>query len=725
MVGKKSGKALLREEGLARTDNNLPLTSWPIVAPINQKNYYTEYLKRDDQILVYRNANEENRNRMMREAKDKDRALAAASRNEVPMADPDAEMADGNAAEDGSGAAAGQGSKVIIIHPGSQNLRIGLASDALPKTVPMVIARKAKFNESELASADPKPKRVRKEGNQHMDPEQQFGEEFATQFTAMTAEMKTSMRSQKFRVLPNSKELVVNYNRRHTYDTVSEHNDSFQINWTDIPPNPKEAPEVITGHEALRIPDDSRPRYKLSWPIQHGWCNEEVYTSKTLLYEDISVIIEDAIKNQLGLKRKKDWTQYGCVFIIPDLYERSYVTSILEMLFREFSFGRVCFIQESVAATFGAGYSTACIVDMGAQKTSICCVDEGMCLENSRVNLKYGGADVTDTFIRMMLFDQFPYADINLKRRYDFLLAEELKQLCCHMIEGDIGVHQHEFHLRVAGQDTRKYTFKVYDEVILAPMGYFKPSIFDNSEKLRGRRKIIERSYDLYDKSPNDPVSSAQTAICREIAPSLVRNDAAPDTDGISGNFVASTPSKQPPGLASRLNDLDNTPRSSVAGSPAPEGNGTPQPAGTTTPAVNGTAAAAANAVAAEKLLSAEERDRILPVYPLDQAILMAISNGSRDDERKTRDFLGGIMVIGGGSQLTGFRAYLEARLRELRPRFDIMIGTPPRELDAQVVVWKGGSVFGKLKGHDSWIQPLEYDRLGSRSLAYKCMWAW
>lgn len=60
MVGKKSGKALLREEGmndhssifkldtaeqgiagLERTDNNMDLTTWPQVNMINQKNYYT------------------------------------------------------------------------------------------------------------------------------------------------------------------------------------------------------------------------------------------------------------------------------------------------------------------------------------------------------------------------------------------------------------------------------------------------------------------------------------------------------------------------------------------------------------------------------------------------------------------------------------------------------------------------------------------------------------
>jgi hypothetical protein len=27
--------------GLERTDNNMDLSSWPVVAPINQKNYYT------------------------------------------------------------------------------------------------------------------------------------------------------------------------------------------------------------------------------------------------------------------------------------------------------------------------------------------------------------------------------------------------------------------------------------------------------------------------------------------------------------------------------------------------------------------------------------------------------------------------------------------------------------------------------------------------------------
>lgn len=278
------------------------------------------------------------------------------------------------------------------------------------------------------------------------------------------------MRNNKRRVLPNSKELVVNYNRRTPPDTIPAHNDLQHVEWTEIPPNPREAPEYFTGQAALRIPEESNPRYKLFWPIRNGWLNEKDYDSKNLLYHDIAVILEEAINLQLGLSKRKEWSQYSCVFIIPDLYERNFVTAILEILIHDIGLGRVCFQQESLAATFGAGYSISCIVDIGAEKTSVCCVDEGLCIEDSRLNVKFGGMDVTDTFIKMMLYDHFPYEEINLKNRYDFLLAEELKQRFCTMNEQEITVQLWDFYLRASGQDTRKYYFKTYDEVMLAPM---------------------------------------------------------------------------------------------------------------------------------------------------------------------------------------------------------------------------------------------------------------
>ncbi|KAL8811314.1 MAG: hypothetical protein Q9223_001804 [Gallowayella weberi] len=717
MVGKKSGKALLREEGLERTDNNMDLTTWPQVNMINQKNYYTEYLKRDDQILPLRLQQEERRNRMTTNAKDRDRALAQFRPGEAPLPDIELDLDDDVGMDEGSGLI-GQdalGAKIIVIHPGSQNLRIGLASDALPKTVPMVVARRWTTNESEEGGGEPRPKRLKLDNGKPLEPEKKFGEEFANQYATMCTELKVHMRSHKRRVLPNSKELIVNYNKRTPPETISEHNDPHRIDWTEIPNDHRKEPAFVTGKDALRIPDFSNPRYKLFWPLRQGWYNEHDYDQKRILYDDIAVIIEEAIKTQLNIPRKKDWLQYGCVFILPDLYERQYVTQILDMLLRDFGFSRVCFIQESLAATFGAGYTSACVVDIGAQKTSICCVEEGMCMENSRINLKFGGADVTETFIKMMLFDHFPYAEINLNRRYDFLLAEEIKIKFCTLNEGDVSPQPADFHLRAPGQATRKYFFKTYDEILLAPQGYFQPSIFDNSLKLQDRRKLIDRSRDLYDGSPNDPVSAAQTAIIAMTAPPPLNSQASNGHgDGLDGMAV-STPVRQLPNPLQKFSEQERNSHSAL-GSPAPDDDDTPAPQGDGE--VNGT----------KNELDPFLRDDVLPIAPLDTAILTSIIHGARNDDRKTRDFLGGIMVIGGGSQIPGFYMYLEERLKESRPGFakDIMIGTPPRELDPQGVVWKGGSVFGKLRQtNDSWINKQEHDRLGARVLAYKLMWAW
>ena len=160
----------------------MEMTSWPIVNPINQKNYYTEYLKRDDQILAFRLQQEEARNRMTKQAKDRDRALAQGK----PVGpDGDVEMdEDQEEAED----EAHTGSKTIVIHIGSQNMRIGLASDALPKTVPMVIAKKAEQNESEEGDGEPKPKRLKLDDGSPAEPEKMFGEQVSLHHIQQTLE---------------------------------------------------------------------------------------------------------------------------------------------------------------------------------------------------------------------------------------------------------------------------------------------------------------------------------------------------------------------------------------------------------------------------------------------------------------------------------------------------------------------------------------------------------
>ncbi|KAL2271690.1 hypothetical protein VTJ83DRAFT_1061 [Remersonia thermophila] len=747
MVGKVSDRVLLRE-GLERTDNGMKQTSWPDVPPINQKNYYTDYMKRDDQILSYRLQAEANRERLVQNAKDRDRAMNNNSNGEVPLPEEELQGDDGPA----TSTAFTDPSKIIVLHPGSQNLRIGFASDALPKTIPMALATRYPQTESEIHEALPR----RQFEARSMD--QQHGEEWSKKYQKMCNDLKVDMRANKRKVLPNSKDLVVNFNRRTEPEIISQHNDPLQVEWTDVNAPPKDgepvSSSVFIGQQALRVPDDSNPKYRVWWPIQHGWLNEDDYDTRAHLFNDLETLLDRAFRWELGLKRRADWKQYSCVIVIPDLYDKRYVELLLHLCIELFEFSRVSFIQESMAATFGAGYTQACVVDVGAQKTSITCVEDGLCIEDSRINLKYGGYDVTETFIKMMLYDNFPYQEINLRRRYDFLLAEELKLKYCTLSQANISVQAWDFHLRAPNQPTRKYQFKFYDEVILAPMGLYDPSIFDSSTKLRGRRKLIDRSYNAYDvELPDDPGSAAQLAILAAIQPSVTETtipvDAAP--------AGTATPSKdrttQALSFLSRNGDATGTPGTSKAPSPAPDGTSTPVPppyvfgssrdlgspapsarAGGTPAPPNGTSVIPGTSFdgplqsqpqqRSPKSLAAE-RDSVLPIAPLDTAILTSIQHAAKGDEKKVRELLGSIMVIGGGAKVPHFAPFLEERLKFKRPDLAdrILVSRSAREMDEQVVVWKGASVFAKLPTNDSWITGYEYKMLGARVVYHRVLW--
>lgn len=130
----------------------------------------SEFLKRDDQVLALRLQQEERLDRRKKAAVDLDRARAQ-NGQEGPFPDVDPEMDEDVAMDDVDGE--NYGSKTIIIHVGSQNLRLGLATDALPKSVPMVIARRAERTEAE--DSEPVPKRMKLSGD--APSEEWFGDD--------------------------------------------------------------------------------------------------------------------------------------------------------------------------------------------------------------------------------------------------------------------------------------------------------------------------------------------------------------------------------------------------------------------------------------------------------------------------------------------------------------------------------------------------------------------
>ncbi len=92
-------------------------------------------------------------------------------------------------------------------------------------------------------------------------------------------------------------------------------------------------------------------------------------------------------------------------------------------------------LKESLAATYGAGVSNACVVNIGAKSTSLACVDEGLVIAESRMNLNLGGDDITEFLYVLLERIGFPYRDIDLSRAYDWNIMEDLKARLCTLTE--------------------------------------------------------------------------------------------------------------------------------------------------------------------------------------------------------------------------------------------------------------------------------------------------
>lgn len=56
-----------------------------------------------------------------------------------------------------------------------------------------------------------------------------------------------------------------------------------------------------------------------------------------------------------------------------------------------------------MCAAFGAGLSSACVVDVGDEKSHVCCVEDGLSNPFTRLTLNVGGSDITRLFYKLLL----------------------------------------------------------------------------------------------------------------------------------------------------------------------------------------------------------------------------------------------------------------------------------------------------------------------------------
>ncbi|TCD69619.1 actin-like protein arp8 [Steccherinum ochraceum] len=566
-----------------------------------------------------------------------------------------------------------RGSKVLVIHPGSRWLRIGRASDVNPVSIPSVIARKESVPQPPPAFianiSRPQPDRAR--GQPCTLP--QTGDEYAVSLAsddpfdakvaAISISLRDRMRFYKLRVTANAANIASTFNDQFKPEIIPEANDPFRVDW-------------------------------------------------------ISESSEDTLVGD---------AEYSVVLVIPDFYDRFYVEALVNIFLVQMGFKQLCAQQESLAATYGAGISNACVVDMGATRTSIACVDDGLVIGETRqeghqhtMSLNMGGDDITEFLYVLLEKISFPYRDADLVRSYDWSVMEDLKSRLCTLAEGDVALNLYDFVVRRPGKATEKYGLRAYDEIILSPMCLFEPRVIEFDNKRLNMRPVArpDVTAEVLDQ-PTDHVTNAMMISTQHLLPVIVPHAIIPaeqplvlpasgtqtpavvinatqpsdqgDTPGVSN--PTPTPADTPAEGAKAVNGADgDDPKSEE---PPTSRRSSVPPISVPTSTVNVTGEGTADApmeisdsegpdtkvlpVIPQEQLHAHYSAQHQPIYPGGFAIDVcfeasklpldvAIFNSARaaGGDEKIRKYLQAVLVIGGTALVPGMAHALESRLQAI-----------------------------------------------------------
>ena len=99
---------------------------------------------------------------------------------------------------------------------------------------------------------------------------------------------------------------------------------------------------------------------------------------------------------------EEDWNNFNCILVLPDVFVRKHIKSLISTLFTKLYFKKMYVHLESIMACFGTAVTSACVVDIGHEKISICCVDEGIILPKSLVRKNFGCKDLSKGIVKMV-----------------------------------------------------------------------------------------------------------------------------------------------------------------------------------------------------------------------------------------------------------------------------------------------------------------------------------
>ncbi|PWA00613.1 hypothetical protein BB558_003337 [Smittium angustum] len=685
------------------------------------------------------------------------------------------------------------GENVIVIHPGSTLLRIGLASDPMPHEIPHVIARRINRkhqqdnsnssspqnidsqdtqivpekshkinlrNKSNFTKNSPNIKSVSPENNEitkDSDENNENEDIICGLIDMLAGDLRKRQRETKRKPVPNSLAQVLSYNKSVSPEIIHDHNDPYRVEWIDPSIEQDTKPkDVYFGEQAINLINNGD--FIVRMPIKRGIFNTTDYSSIEEVIGDIQEIWSYAIQQVMGISLSELYTYY-VVLAIPDLFSRNYIELLMHMLLVYMNFGAATIHQSSVLVTFGAGISNACVIDVGAQKTTVSCVEDGICLPDTRINIKYGGDDITRFLSDLLNRDLFPYRELDLNRMYDWNLMNQLKERHITFNLSDVNIRIYDFYVRAPKKHTGKYSFKVYDEMYLAPWCLFYPDLVNAYSVLPNWKNtfIISQSTNSILEEPNaypgdiftptqfgklpsseileETVASIEEKqgdepinVTEGVLPIIPSSDLQAQKNGNNLKKLDKSATPNPPSTPSKGLELSTK---SVEAS-APE---TPNSLQTQVQnMVNQNAGSTTVGQSTTTMVSTRvyDQEAVEKLMPLDEAITHSIAHTGGID--RVKKFYTSIVIVGGGiSFIPDINVLLQDRLFLLANDFynnekidKIEIFPSPRDLDPRVMVWKGGAVYSRLDiMNEMWVTSNEYREVGIKLVKDRTLFQW
>ncbi|KAG5451657.1 Actin- protein 8 [Clonorchis sinensis] len=205
--------------------------------------------------------------------------------------------------------------------------------------------------------------------------------------------------------------------------------------------NTDDAGEFVVFDDALLLA--SNPHYRMTWPIANGFFRDGANYSSVL--QDLEDIWCVALEKQLGINRS-DFSSYRVILVIGDVFRRHEVRYLADVLLQRLGFSHLFVHQSAVCATYGLGVTTACVVDIGELKTSVCCVDNGISPPDTRVVLSVGRNNVLRTFHGVSLPNGITKGNEDYVD-FDYTLASDVNALRTWLTDAERSAHSLIFQL--------------------------------------------------------------------------------------------------------------------------------------------------------------------------------------------------------------------------------------------------------------------------------------